>query len=224
MVGLDDDILAFPFDPDLMRRATGRQPSTTGNSDVDEGTGIRLIKRLTIRDVNGGVVIGMWPAELKGQATFLYSGERADHLLNAATTGGWETIPRPHLSYFNAPASQRFYMTPRLSAREYAAQWTGGDVARAGSVPLDEMSALWPWLLAQRYASESDRHGLDLYLDRLARSRRPGHVRPGLRLKRAWPEAEVAELRSAGRLEEVLRDSVDQLLAAVGDPGLPAGE
>jgi hypothetical protein len=130
VVDLDDKYLSAPFDPELTLRVTGRKPAPAGHADVDDGTGIRLVKRLTVRDLAGGVAMLTWPAELKGQATFLYSGDRAESLLRAATAGGWETVPRPHLSYFNAPAGQRFYMTPRLSAREYVAQWTRGDLAR----------------------------------------------------------------------------------------------
>jgi hypothetical protein len=222
LADLDDRYLAAPFDPELMFRVTGREPSSVGNSDVDDGTGIRLVKRLTIRDVAGGIAVLTWPAELKNQATFLYANDRAERLLTAATAGGWETVPRPHLSYFNAPARQRFYMTPRLSAREYVTQWTHGDLSKVGGAPFDQIVALWPWLLDRGYASESDRADFDAYLERLAKSNRSGHLRPGLRLKREWPKAEADEMRLSGRLESVLRDSFDRLLLAVGDPTLPA--
>ena len=181
------------------------------------------MKRLTIRDAGGGgVAILTWPAELKSQATFLYSEDRAERVLAAAATGGWETVARPHLSYFNAPARQRLYMTPRLSAREYVEQWTAGDVERVGGGKLEEVARMWPWLIDRRYASESDRPDFEAFLERLRKSNRQGHLRPGLRLKREWPQAEVEEMRRSGRLEEVLRQSFDRLLVAAGDARLPA--
>jgi hypothetical protein len=221
MVDLDERFLTAPFNPTLTRQVTGREPARAGHADVDDGTGIRLVKRLTIRELDGGLAILTWPAELKDQATFLYSGDRAARLLDAGAAGGWEIIPRPHLSYFNAPARQRFYMTPRLSAREYVTQWAAGDVRKAGSTSFEDVVDLWPWLLDRRYASESDRGEFESFLGRLARSNRPGHLRPGLRLKREWPAAEVNDLRDSGRLADTLRESFNRVLRAVDDPDLP---
>ena len=110
-----------------------------------------------------------------------------------------------------------------MTVGQYVARWAGPDGDTIGGHYVGAVrDELWPWLLERGYATDQDTELLEPFLERVAARNRDVHLRPGLRLLRRWSPEEVAELDRAGWLAERIRDAVNELLVAVGDPALPA--
>jgi hypothetical protein len=218
--GLSDlHLLETPV-PDLLHEVSRLEPEPSGHVLLD-GVGVRSTQRLALGDVGGGIAAFTWPAELQPQARYLYRGERAHALIDAADKGGWDVDMRPHLAFWLSSPEERVYLKPTISLEEYVAQWAGPD--RGYIRQHDRRSVLpelWPWLLERGYASPEDEAFLGRYLDRLTAKKRAAHLRPGLRLLRRWSRDEVIEHRARGELANEVRASVNRLLVAVGDPPL----
>src|SRR5262245_28782357 len=118
----DDDLLATPR-PDIARAVTGLEPERNGHALLDRGLGIRSTQRFNVYDVDGGVVAFTWPAELKPQALYVYSHDRAARLIRAARRNGWEVAMKPHLAFWLSAARERLYTTPSITLDEYVAGW-----------------------------------------------------------------------------------------------------
>jgi hypothetical protein len=105
---------------------------------------------------------------------------------------------------------------------EYARRWEEGDLERVGAHAREDVRGeLWPWLKTRGYATEGDDSVLEEWLDtRLGN--RPALLRPGLRLKRAWPGNALASPGEASVLADEIRADVDAILGAAQEPALPA--
>ena len=102
---------------------------------------------LGIGDVGGNVVVGLWPAELKEQAKYLYGRRLGRPMVAAARERGWTAEPSPHLAFRNASPTVRLYMAPHVDAAEYARRWEEGDLERVGAHAREDVrDKLWPWL------------------------------------------------------------------------------
>ena len=224
MRGFRDSRLLDSPRPELLEAVTGIPPDRSGRHAMLKAAGVRSTQRLGLGNVGGGVVVFTWPAELREQARYVYSGGRGARLLEAAAAGGWDVDTRPHLAYWLAPARDRLYMNPQpwMTVGEYVARWAGPDGEKIGGHHLDTVrDELAPWLLERGYATDEDTELLEPFLERARKRNRDAHLRPGLRLLRRWSREQVAELDRAGELAERIRDAVNELLAAVGDPPLP---
>jgi hypothetical protein len=184
--------------------------------------GVQSAQRLGIGDVGGNVVVALWPAELKEQAKYLYGQRLGRPMIAAARERGWTAEPSPHLAFRNASPTLRLYMAPHLDAAEYARRWEEGDLERVGAYSrADVVRDLWLWLKSRGYASDEDHPVLEEWLEtRLGN--RPAFLRPGLRLKRAWPRDAFASRRDVSALAEQIRADVDAILGAAQEPALPA--
>jgi hypothetical protein len=216
----DFSLLEAP-DGQLLREVSGLEAEPAGTHvRLDRGLGIKSTQRLALGWVGGGVAVLTWPAELIPQAQYLYSGERAQGLLAAASEAGWDADTRPHLAFWNSSPQQRLYLNPALDVVEYVTRWSGPDSLHIGQHDPDTIRRnLWPWLRANGYASDDDEVELEPFLRRLGR--RPAHLRTGLRLLRRWLPEDVQRLQAQGRLAAEIRASLNQLLSAVGDRTLP---
>jgi hypothetical protein len=205
---------------DLLREITGLELERDAHARIDLA-GVRSTQRLALGEVGGGIALFTWPAELKPQATYLYTGDRGARLLTAARADSWDIDARPHLAFRWARPEQRLYLNPTVGVDDYVAGWSGPDARWIGAHPRETVSGeLWPWLRERGYASATDDEELEPFLERLARMRQAAHLRPALRLLRRWTPAEVATLRGEGALASDVRTAVNHLLAAVGDPPL----
>jgi hypothetical protein len=206
--------------PDLLHKATGITPVADGGHVLLGDLGVQSAQRLGIGDVGGNVVVGLWPAELKEQAKYLYGQRLGLPMIAVARKRGWTAEPSPHLAFRNASPTVRLYMAPHLDAAEYARRWEDGDLERVGAhVREDVRGELWPWLKRRGYATDGDDSVLEEWLDtRLGN--RPALLRPGLRLKRTWHA--LAAPGEASALAAEIRADVDAILAAAQEPPLPA--
>ena len=134
-------------------------------------------------------------------------------------------LPRPALSAGaraqTAPPSQRLYLDAGVDVDEYARRWQGEDRHWIGQYDAAEVRrTLWPWLMQRGYASALDEDELERFL--ALPGRRPVHLRPGLRLVRTWdPDARRA-FGGSSELAAAVRDAVNGVLTAAGEPELPA--
>jgi hypothetical protein len=217
------DLLGDPL-PELLTDVAGVQPQPGGEwVHLKDKLGFRSIQRLMIRDVAGCVVAATWPAELAVQARYLYGGGLGSALVAAAIERGWTVIPSPHIAYYSAPPARRLYMRPSVAPLDYAACWEEEDGFRrigGNSTRQYVEHELWPWLKQRGFADDSDDIVLRRFLDEYLRL--PAQMRPGLRLRRVWAPAEMAQLGSA--LDETIRSEFDAVFGVAGEPALSSVE
>jgi hypothetical protein len=182
--------------------------------------GVRSTQRLALDDVGGSLLAGLWPAELKPQARYLYSDGRAGALLAAARAFGWSATPNPHLAFYTAHPQRRLYLEAQVDADEYARCWAGEDGSWIRQYRAAEVRrTLWPWLKQRGYATAADDDELERFL--LLLGRRGAHLRPGMRLVRAWDPTAQRALGGSRELAAAVRDAVNGVLTAAGEPELP---
>jgi hypothetical protein len=187
--------------------------------NLEKRLGFHSTQRLRISDLAGSVVVATWPAELARQARYLYSAGLGSALVAAAIERGWTVIPSPHIAYHSASPARRLYMLPSVAPLDYAASWEDEDGFRriGGNYTREHVEyELWPWLKHRGFADDGDDIVLARYLDEYLRL--AAHMRPGLRFRRVWSSAEVAELGSA--LAETIRTDFDAVFAVADEPAL----
>ena len=174
-----------------------------------------------IGDYAGGVAVATWLAELKPQAYYLYGGGLGSALVAAAIERGWTVEPSPHIAYWRAPPSRRLYMRPSVAPLDYVACWEDEDgLRRVGNHTREDVEhELWPWLKQRGFADDGDDTVLRRFIDNL---HLPAQMRPGLRLRRVWAPAEVAQLGAA--LTETIRSEFDAVFAVADEPALSSVE
>jgi hypothetical protein len=208
--------------PELLAEVARTQPQSGGEWVNLKTLGFRSTQRVRISDLpGGGVVLATWPAELQPQARYLYGRELGVPLVSAAVERRWKVEPSPHLAFHTSPPSRRLYMRPAMDARQYAAQWQHEDALRrvGNHSRADVEGELWPWLKRCGYADDQDDVELHRFLEDYLH-RRPAHMRPGLRFRRAWTGDEVSAL---GRgLAAAIRDEFNSVFKLAEEPDLGA--
>ena len=184
--------------------------------------GFRSTQRLWISDVAEGVAVATWPAELAGQARYLYGGRLSSALVAAAIERGWTVEPSPHIAYWRSPPGSRLYMRPPMAPLDYVPLWEDEDALRRLRYAREDVEhELWPWLKQKGLADDGDDAELRRYLERFLRNQQ-ADMRPGLRFRRVWTSAEAAELGSG--LAETIRNEFDAVFAAAHEPTLSSAE
>jgi hypothetical protein len=114
-------------------------------------------------------------------------------------------------------------MRPSVAPLEYAGCWEDEDgFGQIGNHTREDVEhELWPWLKQRGFADDSDDIVLRRFLDEYL-GKRPAQMRPGLRLRRVWAPAEVAQLGSA--LAETIRGEFDAVFAVADEPALSSVE
>jgi hypothetical protein len=219
-IGHDPPLFETP-QIDLLREISGITPEPAGTHVRLDRHGVRSTQRLALDDVGGSLIAGLWPAELQPQARYLYAHERARALLAAARTFGWSATPNLHLAFYTAHPQQRLYLDAQVDVDEYACRWEAGDARWIRQYRAPEVRrTLWPWLMQRSYVTPTDDDELEQFL--LLLGRRPAHLRPGLRLVRTWDPAAQRALGGSHKLATAVRDAVNGVLTAAGEPELPA--
>ena len=163
-----------------------------------------------------------WPAELQPQYKFVYSDPtKVEALIALADQPGWDVKANFHLAYWLSEPKKRWYPAKHLSGPDYMRQWIEDfHDHRAGRRPPEEIkdSAFRRWFVQRSYASESELPTLNEWADHLPRNH--FDVRPGIEISRSWPLVDAAARdRASGYVQEV-RDEVNRLLTALGEPRL----
>jgi hypothetical protein len=191
---------------------------------VDETIGAKTVQRVALQARGEGLVLCMWPAELKKQAKKFYRPDRIARFLDflAEQDQAWRAAPKPQLAFRSAAPIQRVYLRCDLDIEEYVNRWLGDDIAKVGAHPRDEvLPGLWPWLRDRGYTAPPG--DLVAFVARLGRSgKRPALLRPGIALERPWPWAEAEELDRRGALASEISDAIADVLSALREPLPPA--
>ena len=206
--------------PELLIGIARIQPQPGGKwVNLEERLNFRSTQRLWISDVAGGVVVATWPAELARQAHYLYGGGFGSALVTAAIERGWTVESSPHIAYYSASPDRRLYLRPSVAPLDYVACWEDEDaLRRVGNHTREDVEhELWPWLKQRGFAHDGDDAVLLRFLDDFL-GKRPAQMRPGLRFRRVWTPAEVAEFGSG--LAETIRSQFDAVFAAAHEPAL----
>jgi hypothetical protein len=173
---IGDDGLDFFGDPrpELLTHVARAQPQPGGEWVDLKPLGFRSTRRLRLSNLDGGVAVVTWPAELKPQAQYLYGRGLGSALVAAAIERGWTVEPRPHLAYHTARPDRRLYMCPSIAPLDYAACWEDEDaLRRVGSHAREDVEhELWPWLKQSGFADDGDDTELRRFLDEFL-GRRP---------------------------------------------------
>ena len=221
-IGAEDLELFLDPQPELLQQVSGIQPEPGGVHVLLRPYGVRSMQRLALSGVGGGIVAGLWPAELKVQAEYLYGGRLATPMVACALERGWAAEASPHLAFRNAAPDRRLYMRPAIGAAEYASRWEAGDLGWVGQYGRDQVrSVLWPWLNGRGYAEAGDDAVLEEFLA-VRLGNRPAFLRPGLRLRGRWDREAVQAAGGVRALVPVIRADVNAILAAALEPLLPA--
>ena len=216
-IGADDlELFRGQGLPQVLAAVMGTDPGPDG-WHAPFGDRVRSVQRLGLAGPGGGLVVGMWPGELKAQAQHLYQRGRAAAMIARAVERGWIAEPSPQLAFWNSPPEQRLYMRPAIDADRYVSRWEGPDMRRVGRHSREEVErTLWPWLKLRGYADDGDDPVLSEFLEHRLGTRQ-ADLRPGLRLRRHWDRAAVDEAGGAAAMVDVIRADVTAILGAAGE-------
>lgn len=142
-------LLQAATDLDAAPTSSYPETETSVHVMVDKAIGAKTLQRVALQARGKGLVLCMWPAELKVQAEKFYRADRVARLLNflAEDDQAWRAEPKAQLAFRSAAASQRVYLRCDLDIQEYAYRWLGDDFAQVGAHSRDEVVPdLWPWL------------------------------------------------------------------------------
>jgi hypothetical protein len=201
---------------------TMRRPEVGAVAMLDAAIGTKTTQRIALQQDGDDLALCTWLAELKPQAKALYQTTRAQKLVDFLDehSGTWRARPNVHLAFWRAPVSQRLYLNCQLEISEYIHAWSQSDFGEVGAHHYDEIrDTLWPWLQEHHYARPEDDPKLNPFLTLLGD--RDAHLRPSIKLCRAWPWAHAVDLDDRGALVTEVRTSVSELLTALDEP-LPA--
>lgn len=218
----------------VLQRATGLSPKASAVEGILVPRGDTMPPSVTIKfaaeDVRGAdraalfalgefVHLGVWPAELQPQYTYLYSDlARVDALLELDARSRFTVEPNFQLAHRFAQPLQRWFPTRLLSSEDYLGQWIddfrGGG---AGGRTHDQIAdpGFFSWLADRRYALVTEEDSLHQWLD----GKKAGiqiHIRPGVQIRRTWSCAEAFAMENQTNFTAQVRKAIDQILTALG--------
>jgi hypothetical protein len=203
----DPELYGDPH-PGLLKRLTGITPEERGTHVLLDAHGVASTQRLALR--GDSLTAALWPAELKEQAKYLYARQLATPMIRCALERGWHAEAAPQLAFRNAAPDRRLYLLTTEDALSYARRWEGPDFRYIGQYERAPLRReLWPWLKSIGFVTEADDEVFEDWIATRLRNR-PAFFRAGLRLVGNRPGGEA------------LRDDVNAILAAAGEPPLPA--
>ncbi|MBV5247066.1 macro domain-containing protein [Mycolicibacterium sp. PAM1] len=218
----------------ILQKATGLSPKVSAVEGTLIPRGDPLLPGVTIKFAathargadraalffdDKNVHLGVWPAELQPQYTYVYSDPaRVEALLDLDTHGDFTVEPNFQLAHRFAQPLQRWFPTRLLSAEDYLQQWVDDfHDGRAGGRTRDELAdpGFFQWLAERRYASAAEEESLHHWLD----SKKAGiqfHVRPGVQILRTWLYEEAFAIEGQNEFAVQVRNATNQILIALG--------
>jgi hypothetical protein len=186
---------------------------------------VRAVDRVNMWLDGGNIRLGMWPAELKPQYECVYSDpKKVEALIALVNLPNWDIGANFHLAYWLATPAKRWYPKRQLSGPEYLLQCIDDfRDQRPGRRPGGDLgdTSFRQWLVARRYASESEVATLDAWRDALPREH--FDIRPSVEVTRSWQLADAIARDRRNEFVTEVRAAIDRVLSALGEPELMPG-
>jgi hypothetical protein len=169
---------------------------------------------LKVRNENE-IELALYPADTLTQARGFYSSRPAiEGLRDLAARDGWHAGPNFHFGHYE----RGFCWTcNRVDLDRYLGLWSDR-IDDEGAVERARWDDYWTWLESEQIACPQDRAEFDRHFTNSNRS--SAVPRPGLWLSRRWSVDEAEQLDSRGVLAAQVRESLDEALVAMGEPGI----
>jgi hypothetical protein len=210
----------------ILEKATGFSADVRdvlGHAGVKfPGNQVIAFDRVSLYIEAGNIVLSMWPAELAPQYKRVYSDpDKVDALIALTDDPAWRVQANFHLAYWRSSGPQRWYPARHLSGPIYVQQWIEDfHDHRAGRRPRKDIkdSSFRQWLVERGYATESELDSLDEWESKLPMDK--FDVRPSIQVTRSWQFADAVSRDSSSQFIGEVREAVDKVLAALGEPRL----
>ena len=200
----DPEIYRSP-EPKLLRAISRLQPVP---KETHVLLSARSVQRLALGHGPRGLVLAMWPAELKRHGEYLYRNGLGVPMVREALSLGWTVEGAPHLAFRNSGAGRRLYLQAVGDAVGYARLFEGDGFDRVGAYSHPDVRAvLWPWLKERGWATDADDSLLEDWLANYL-GRREAFFRAGLRMHRSISSSDT---------QDSLRREVDAILESAGE-------
>ena len=200
--------------PAELRTAGPSTATSTGASLLLEGARTVKLAGLDSGDADTTVSLNMFPGDTLEQAKALYAdADRVDRLISLRDRG-WIIAPNFHFGHM---AKGFVWTTGDIGVEEYVRYWLE-QIGTAGQVRRKDWRKYFDGLIKLHIASETDRENFDRSFRQTKRT--SATPRPGLRVEFSWPFESAAEFDRAGRFGQVVHDSINTVLLALGEPSL----
>lgn len=199
-------------------RGTPLSPSACVKFPEDQ---VFITDRVSFWVVGGHTYLGMWPAEVQTQYTRFYSDPmKVEAVIALGGSEGWQVNSNFHIAYWHAQPAHRWY--PDLSESGNIRRWIVDfrrGCARARSRDEVEEPSFRRWLVERGYVSESEIPTLDSWLNDHPTVEQ-FFIRPGVRVLRTWVVTDTVSPERRSEFVAEVRDAVNQVLSALGEPKL----
>jgi hypothetical protein len=178
------------------------------------------VKRAYLRSDDGvgtdsTVELRLWPGDTLEQAKALYSDPTKTKGLLALRGSGWQVSPNFHFGHM---AKGFVWTQGDILVERYISHWVD-EIGATGQIKRADWEAYFDQLISLGIAAASDRAKFDE--DFTQTQRNSATPRPGLRVVYSWPFDTAAQLDGRGRFANEVRQAINQLLSALGEPTLP---
>lgn len=170
---------------------------------------------LRMTDDEAQVELALYPADTLSQARAFYTRPTAvSGLAKLRDQPGWHVEPNFHFGHMQRGFC---WTTTDRDVDEYVKLWTH-EIHSASAVAREDWDEYWAWLQKERIVAPQDRPEFDRHFTYTRRQ--TASPRPGLLLSRRWPLAEAEALDARGALHAQVREALDAVLMAFGEPPL----
>jgi hypothetical protein len=164
-------------------------------------------------DPAGRVSVWMFPADTLGQARAVWPHPEKVRALQDLTGTGWDISPNMHFTYLGTGLVDT---RGSLTTQEYMAYWQE-HIGETGALKPDKWNEYWQHLVAAGIADPGDRGNFDAkFTD--TKNRHNAVPCPGLVCGKGWTRSAAEHADDEGRLDETVRDTINEMLRALGEP------
>jgi hypothetical protein len=158
------------------------------------------------------IALRMWPADTLEQARSFYTQPEAVERVLAILNKDWNVEPNFHFGFM---ATGYCRTATAMSVTGYVRYWLE-HIAEARKIERPEWDRYWRDLISEEIARPEDRESFDR--DFTYTNRGSATPRPGIECTFGWKLDEAERLDARGTLAGAVRDRINQLLEALGEP------
>ena len=200
----------------VQEEAVGAKPGKgIGWRDIS-GTDKIFMAWLGLSDDGSTVSLRMYPADTLGQSRAFYSNSSEVKTILGLRSDGWRIEPNFHWGF---SAGGYCWSASPMMVDEYCDYWLL-NISVARELARSEWDTHWAKLVSDRVVHPDAKEQFDAEFTRSKRQK--AHPRPGLFCEYLWPLAEARRRDSHGQFSGDVRLRINQLLAALQAPSVPA--